>query len=95
MDIIYKKVIGGYGMSKKNVIDLFKKFGLKHDTFTVWNDFLQLAAISISNATDYKEEREQQYLKTIKKYKKEEQLFFPRSTFFTCRCCSCSFCTPP
>ena len=64
-------------MSKKNVIDLFKKFGLKHDTFTVWNDFLQLAAISISNAVDYKEEREQQYLKTIKKYKKEEQLLFP------------------
>jgi type I restriction-modification system DNA methylase subunit len=78
MDIIYKKVIGGYDMSKKNVIDLFKKFGVKHDTFTVWNDFLELAAISISNATDYKEEREQQYLKTIKKYKKEEVDLFPR-----------------
>lgn len=59
---------------KKEMVSKFKSFGYKHDLYTVFNDFLTISAVSISNqfsGKDY-DKREQLYLDTVKKYSKEE-----------------------
>jgi hypothetical protein len=46
----------------------------------VFNDFLEMSAISISNTVDptHREERERRYLDLINAYEKKEQELFPR-----------------
>lgn len=53
--------------------------GYRHDIWQVWNDFLLMAATSLSNAfpSASRDAREQEYLHTISKYSKEEQQIFP------------------
>ncbi len=48
-------------------------------SWDIWTDFLTMAACAISNAADklHYDEREELYLRTIKKYSKEEQALFP------------------
>ncbi len=48
-------------------------------SWDIWTDFLTMAACTISNAVDkiHYDEREELYLRTIKKYSKEEQMLFP------------------
>jgi hypothetical protein len=58
---------------------LFTSFH-RHGTYQVFTDFLTLAACSLSNAIDrrFYDEREKQYMDTIKRYSKEEADTFPR-----------------
>ena len=48
-------------------------------TWDVFSDFVEMSAISLSNAVDlnHREEREKRYLQIVKKYNKEELLKFP------------------
>ena len=57
----------------------FKRLTYRHRSWDIWSDFIIMFACSISNAVDkkYYDEREKLYLKTIKKYNKEEQMMFP------------------
>lgn len=61
--------------SCKSIIDKLKHLGSSHSVWTVFEDWLKISAISISNTVDWgsKDEREQLYIETIKKYKPNEQ----------------------
>ena len=54
------------------------KVSYSHDAFKVYSDFLAMSAISISNAVNYNDAREQEYLHIIKTYNKKEQEMFPQ-----------------
>lgn len=67
-------------MSKQNMIKIFNSLNYKRDLFTTFSDFTELAALSISNSIDkskYKP-REEQYLRIIRKYNKDEAEIFPK-----------------
>ena len=57
------------------IIKGLKSLASRHSLWSVFEDWLKVCAISISNAVDWKhrEEREQQYLETINKYTPDEQ----------------------
>jgi len=59
----------------KGIIDGLKTLGNKHSIWNVFEDWLKVCSISISNAVDWNQqsEREEQYLETINKYTPEEQ----------------------
>jgi len=63
----------------QSILTIIKTLNYSRDTWEVFNDFLELAAICISNIVDLKhfDEREPQYLKTINKYQPEHQKLFP------------------
>ena len=64
----------------KEIVRLIQQMGYKHSTWTVFEDFLQMAAISISNTVDWthSEEREAQYMEIVGRYSKEEINNFPQ-----------------
>ena len=63
---------------QKEFCNLIDKFSHKYSRWDVWNDFLYMSAVSMANCvpTPEREEREQNYLKIIKKYTEEEQHAF-------------------
>lgn len=63
-----------YNYLKNNIISL----GQKYDIFKVFSDFLTMSAYSISNAVNFKEDREKEYIRLINSYTKEEQGLFPK-----------------
>lgn len=65
--------------TEKEFLKTFKALTYKHRAWDVWNDFIVMAACSLSNPVDklHYEERERRYLRIIKKYDKEEQNKFP------------------
>lgn len=60
---------------KKQFCKLIEQFGHKYSTWEIFNDFLYLTSVSMANCvqTPEREEREQNYLKIINKYNKDEQ----------------------
>jgi hypothetical protein len=62
-----------------NIIKLIEKLGYRHATWQVFSDFVEMAAISISNAVDWtqREEREKKYLEVVSRYEKKELDLFP------------------
>lgn len=60
---------------------LFEKLCNTKSSWEVWADFIAMAATTISNVFDrdgpIHNDREQQYIRTIKRYTKEEQQVFP------------------
>lgn len=65
---------------KKNMIKLFEKLAYRHNSWTVYSDFLEMAAISLSNSVDFlnRNEREKRYLDIISGYSKEEGAIFQK-----------------
>lgn len=71
---------------RKNFISLIDKLAYRNSRWNVFNDFLEVAAISFSNsdvrllATDKEtqEEREKLATRTLSKYTYEEQQYFPK-----------------
>jgi len=61
---------------RDNIIKLIQEIGYRHGTWQVYSDFLELAAIAISNSVDKSQfdEREKRYLETINKYSKDEAI---------------------
>lgn len=59
----------------KGIIDGLKSLGTKHSIWNVFEDWLKICSISISNAVDWNQsdEREKDYFETINKYTPEEQ----------------------
>lgn len=59
---------------RKEFMKLIRANAHRYDLWTVFSDFLQLAACTYSNAVDlvHYEEREAEYMKTVGKYSKEE-----------------------
>lgn len=68
----------------KELLDLITKASYRHSKWQVFSDFVEMSAISLSNAVDWanKEEREKRYLEIINSYEKKEQMLFPE--MFAC-----------
>jgi len=64
---------------QKEIIKLIKQAAYDKGEYQVFNDFLEMASISISNTVDFthREEREQRYLNIINSYDKKHQPLFP------------------
>jgi type I restriction-modification system DNA methylase subunit len=62
------------------MIKLFEKLAYKHNLWTVYSDFLEMAAISLSNSVDFinRSKREKRYMDIIAGYSKEEESIFPQ-----------------
>ncbi|SOE97512.1 N-6 DNA Methylase [Burkholderia sp. D7] len=65
---------------QRNLISMIKRFSNSHHTHTVFADFVEMAAISISNAVDRTQfdPREKRYLEIVGKYSKQEVALFPQ-----------------
>lgn len=65
---------------RKEIIKLIKQASYSRDTYQVFNDWLEMSAISISNTVDFthREEREARYLDLINLYEKRHQQLFPQ-----------------
>lgn len=66
-------------MSKKTIIKLFDQLFYKHPTWEVFSDFLELAALALSNSMDIRKyfEREEKYKFIMQKYTDKEKRIFP------------------
>lgn len=64
---------------QKAFLDAFRKLTNRHRAWDAWPDFITMFACSLSNPVDkeHYDEREALYLRTIKKYNKQEQELFP------------------
>ena len=61
----------------KKFVKLLEKLRLNHNAFTAFSDFCELAAIAISQAVNFDDEREENYLRVIHKYTHDESEIFP------------------
>lgn len=63
----------------KNFIKAFKSLTARYSRFDVWCDFIIMSACAISNACDKRffKEREEEYMRRVAKYSKEELELFP------------------
>lgn len=64
--------------SKKEFLRVFNQLTNRHRSWDVWRDFIVMYACALSNPMDkqHYDDREALYLRTIKKYNKQEQLLF-------------------
>lgn len=70
--IIIKNEILNYDYLLKTISNL----GIRYDIWKVFYDFLIISVYTISNSINFNEDREQEYLKIINKYEKQEQELF-------------------
>lgn len=63
---------------KKEFLRVFNRLTSRHRSWDVWRDFIIMYACALSNPVDkeHYDEREALYLRTIKKYNKQEQPLF-------------------
>ncbi len=64
----------------KELVKLIERVSYRHASWQVFSDFIEMAAISLSNLVDWihKEKREARYLEIIRGYEKKEQEIFPK-----------------
>jgi type I restriction-modification system DNA methylase subunit len=64
---------------QKELVKLINTLGYRHGHWQVFADFVEAAAISVSNAVDMRrrEKREERYLQVVKRYKPDELARFP------------------
>lgn len=67
-----------YEIKNKEFIKAYDSICYRHDRLKVFSDFVKMCAISIYNTFAKSETMEQEYLRTIKSYSKEEQNLFPK-----------------
>lgn len=62
------------------MVKLIKQLSNKHSTWSVFEDFQAMSALSISNSVDWlhRKKREEQYMEIVKKYDKSELDMFPQ-----------------
>ena len=61
---------------KKEFKNLFDSICKKHSKFDVWNDFVHMSAYAISNAANFRQDRESMYMNIVKKYSKTDAAKF-------------------
>ena len=71
-----KKSVNIANAELKNFVKLFEKLRYRHSTITVYDDFIAMSAIALSNSVNFNQDRENEYLRIIKKYSKDEQEVF-------------------
>jgi hypothetical protein len=79
-----KRVTAGHPVAadvhQQKLVNLIQSFPASHRTYSVFADFVELSALSISNSVDRQQfdSREKRYLDIVRKYSKEELELFPR-----------------
>ena len=70
---------------EKEFLRIFKTLCHRHRSWDIWKDFITMFACSLSNTSDksHYDEREALYMRTIKKYPKQEQTMFPDLVAYT------------
>lgn len=63
---------------KKFISDSIKTLGRRYGNHESFRDVVACCAYSFANSVDFKEDREEEYLRIINKYSKEEQNLFPQ-----------------
>lgn len=65
--------------ARKQIVKYIRDLSHRHSAWNVFSDFVEAAAISLSNAVDLAQapEREARYLEIVKRYTKEEFAAFP------------------
>lgn len=65
---------------QKRLVQLISELGYRHSHWQVFADFVEMGAISMSNAVDLgpRETREQRYLEVVRRYKPDEVVKFPQ-----------------
>ena len=63
---------------KKEFIKTIQQLSYTRHTWQAWQDFTELAALSIAQATAYSEEREEIYMRTIGRYTRKEAQLIPK-----------------
>ncbi len=65
---------------QKELLKLFGSLAYRHSAWQVFADFVEAAAISLSNAVDWaqRHQREERYMVLIKRYKSDELATFPK-----------------
>lgn len=65
--------------AKKEFLKVFKQLTYRHRSWDIWRDFIFMFACSLSNPVDktHYDERENLYLRTIRRYNREERFLFP------------------
>lgn len=71
--------------SKKEFLRVFNQLTNRHRSWDVWRDFIVMYSCALSNPVDkqHYDEREALYLRTIKKYNKQEQPLFSELAAYT------------
>jgi len=64
---------------QKNIVKMLNSLEGSHSRWEIWQDFITMSAISISNTVDiaHREQREEMYLAISKKYSEKEMAVFP------------------
>lgn len=76
----------------KEFIKIFDGLCHAHHRWEVWQDWTEAAAISIHNSVNYDRELEDQYLKIVGKYEREEVQQFPKLLSLTTMALDTEFC---
>jgi N-6 DNA methylase len=65
---------------QKQLVQLISELGYRHSHWQVFADFVEMAAISMSNPLDLapREKREQRYMEVVRRYKPDEVAKFPQ-----------------
>ena len=65
--------------ARKEFLRVFRQLTYRHNPWNAWQDFVTMSACALSNPVDkqHYDEREALYMKTIKRYSKQEQNLFP------------------
>lgn len=65
---------------RKNIIKLMRENACRHQLYDVFRDFVEMAALAISNSADLirRERREQRYMEIVKRYNADEVARFPQ-----------------
>ncbi len=64
--------------TRKEFLDIFRNVAMYKHRYDVFRDFVTMAAISLRNAMLKDEDLEQEYLRIIASYEKDDQLQFPK-----------------
>lgn len=75
-----RKFVRAADPHQAELVKLIKQFGYGHQTSTVFADFVEMAAIALSNSVDKPQfdSREKRYLEIVGKYKPDEVQLFAR-----------------
>lgn len=71
--------------ARKEFLRVFRQLTYRHRSWDIWSDFIIMFACALSNPVDkdHFDEREALYLRTIKRYNKQEQPLFSELAAYT------------
>lgn len=83
-----------YDDHKKAFVKLIAQAAYRHDTYRVFSDFVEMAAISIANRLHRDESREQRYMQIVSDYEPAEAALFPKMLGHIAMALDCEFGDP-